>query len=391
MIMKKSTIRILGVMTGTSCDGLDAACLEIDAKGWRPLWSHSAPYPKPLKRRVLLAQAPLSRLSAVEWLTLNRDLGLWYGKTLHGMIRARKTKSETPHLIANHGQTIAHFPKPQGPGVTLQLGDPTLIAAHTGLSVASHFRDGDLAAGGQGAPLVPLFHKFIADAIRTRQAQHISIHNIGGISNFTYLGPHQRMIALDTGPGNIWIDGAATLATQGKQKMDVNGRLALAGRVNTELLKQWLKHPYFKIPPPKSTGRNDFPISELKAQKLARGNDLVATATAFTIETIAQAYERYIVSKNLPLDRIYVCGGGAKNPSLMNGLLNRLAPVAPVMSLASTPFDPQLIEAQAFALFGYFALRGSPIGGSWTGARKFGPPALLTPGENWADCQSRVW
>ena len=391
--MMGNELRIVGVMTGTSCDGLDAACLSFtptraNPGHWTFKWVKTAPYPSALRARVLKIQQPGTRVILPEWLDLQRDLGDWYGKTLKKLIPAGGAD-----LIANHGQTVAHFPRGQNLGMTLQMGDATRIARATGLTVVSQFRDGDMAAGGQGAPLVPLFHQLLGQMI-SRQKGGIAIHNIGGISNFSYLHPDGRITAFDTGPGNVWIDAAAEIVTDGKAKMDRGGKLAAQGEVDTRALRKLLTHPYFAKNPPKSTGRDDFPFTQL-VQEIALGGAankgrLVATATALTVESIARAYERWIIGKRLPLREIYVCGGGARNPTLMRGLAKRL-PDIQVRDLGearlaspATPLDAQAIEAMAFAYFGFLAMHGQPVGGAWTGARGFAPPAHIVPGENWA-------
>jgi anhydro-N-acetylmuramic acid kinase len=211
----------------------------------------------------------------------------------------------------------------------------------------------------------------------------IAIHNIGGISNLTYIGPNQT-IAFDTGPGNCWIDAATELATRGKSKFDRGGKLAREGQVDAKAVDAVLKNTYFKKAPPKSTGRDDFPFELLKSKTRSKGADLVATATAVTAESIAQAYEKFILEKQLPLKAVYITGGGAKNPALMDGLKNYLAPIE-VLTLEEAGFDPQLVEAQAFAYFGFLSLLGQPVSGSWTGAQGFAPPGRITPGENWTE------
>ncbi len=379
-------MRVLGVMTGTSCDGLDAACIEIGPVGWTPLWAEDAPYPAELRKRVLNFQKPGYKTGALEWLSLNRDLGDWYAGTLQRMLaRRRKSQSPLPHVIANHGQTISHFPDQS---VTLQLGDPTRIAQKTGLTVACGFREGDMAAHGQGAPLVPFFHRLIARELRGRMGMSgLAIHNIGGISNLTYIDPQERILAFDTGPGNLWIDAATEVATRGKLKMDKDGRIAARGKVDAQAVRKILKHPYFAKPAPKSTGRDEFIYSYFASRTRAKGADLVATATAVTVESVTLAYERSILARKLPLKAILICGGGARNPTLVDGIRKKLSSID-IRPLTSEGFEGQLIEAQAFALFGYLALLGQPIGGSWTGAKSFGPPAHLIPGENWAEVLS---
>jgi anhydro-N-acetylmuramic acid kinase len=381
---------VLGVMTGTSCDGLDASCLEIDPAGWRQAWSFSKAYPKELRNRVLAFQTPGCRHEIKKWLELHRDLGDWYASTLTAAIAK---SSDKPEVIANHGQTLAHFPGSGNSGMTLQLGDPTRIAAMTGLTVVSQFRTGDMAVQGQGAPLVPLFHRLLASQLAS-EGEGVSFLNVGGIANLTYIAPETRgepdILAFDTGPGNIWIDAAAEKASGGKLKMDKGGKLADRGNVDRKALMNLLKHPYFEKPQPKSTGRDDFPISQFFAKCQAKGADSVATATALTVESIARAYEKFVMKKNQPLSQIFVCGGGAKNPTLLEWLRLRLSGVE-VEDLSEAGFESQWVESSAFALFGFLSLMGTPIGGKWTGAKGFGPPGLITPGENWPEIRRKIY
>lgn len=376
-------LRIAGIMTGTSCDGLDLACVEFNGSAdrlrWRSLWSASAPYPPALRRRVLAAQLPDADLALADWLVLNRDLGRWYGQAIARLVRKR-----APHVLANHGQTLAHHPSR---GVTLQLGDPSILARETGITVACSFREGDLAAGGQGAPLVPRFHSLLAREIASR-GQAISIHNLGGISNLTYLG-RGAPLAFDTGPANLWIDAAAARATNGHLRMDRGGRLARLGRVDDEAVRRALAHPFFRKSAPKSTGRDEFPFELLTKHTGAKGADLVATATAVTVESIARAYENAILRRGLPLHTIHFGGGGAKNPTLLEWLAARL-PSIRIATLEDSGHDSQLVEAQAFAYSGCLALLGHPVGGAWTGASGFAPPAHLIPGANWRRVVARV-
>lgn len=399
-----ASVRVLGVMTGTSCDGLDAACVEFvgGQLEWkrRRLWVESAVYPSNLRKRVLSIQEPCKSVTLLDYLKLHRDLGEWYGQTL-GRILKNQPKGRTgfPDVIANHGQTVAHYPKIK---MSLQLGDPTRIACATGLTVVSNFRDGDMAGGGQGAPLVPLFHRMMAAKFATGSTKQgkkgIAIHNLGGISNLTYIGPQGRLLAFDSGPGNVLIDGAAEIASRGKLKMDRNGLLAAQGEVNNQALRKLLKHRFFALPPPKSTGRDEFnmPWFLSALPPGLRGNSLVATATALTVESIARAYERFILCNNLynnlynkkmPLGEIYLCGGGAKNPTLVQWLQRRLPDIKIFSDCGGFGgfggFDAQFVEAEAFAVFGFLSLLGQPLGGEWTGAKKWGPPGHIIPGKNW--------
>ncbi|MEO5969388.1 MAG: anhydro-N-acetylmuramic acid kinase [Bdellovibrionia bacterium] len=385
---KNKALKILGVMTGTSCDGIDLACIDIDQLGWSPLWSSSAPYPASLRKRVLEFQIPASSHTSQSWLELHRDLGRWYASAIQKSISKHR---ELPDVVANHGQTVAHFPKD---GTTLQLGDGSRIATATGLTVVNHFREGDMAAGGQGAPLVPLFHQMIAQMLpeRINSKSGVAIHNMGGISNLSYFGPNGKVLAFDTGPANIWIDAAVEQATQGKQRFDSEGRLAQQGVSDTKAVARVLKHPFFSKLPPKSTGRDQFPFEYFKSKTRSHGNDLVATATAVTVESIVQAYKRWILKAGFPLQKIYICGGGAKNLTLLKGIEEGLKEFRSikVSTLAEVGLDVQTIEPLAFAFFGYLSLLGNPLGGTWTGAKSFGPPGQIIPGQNWTEILRKI-
>ena len=366
-------LSILGVMTGTSCDGLDAACVEFAPDSWDPSWSVKVEYPKELRKRVLEIQTPGSSFTLPQWLKLDRDLSVWYAETLKRICAKKKVD-----VIANHGQTVAHHPDE---AVTLQMGNPAWITEATGITCISHFREGDIAAGGQGAPLLPRFHRLLANALFEDPAG-AAIHNLGGISNFTYFGKNNSILATDTGPGNVWIDAAAELATKGKQRFDRDGKLALVGEPDSEAILAVLEDPYFKRPLPKSTGRDDFPFSKLTKKTRATGADLVATAAWITIESIAQSYAHAVLKKKLPLHTILCCGGGAKNVAVIEGLRARL-PGVDIHTLDDAGWDSQLIEAQGFAYLGMLSLMGKPLGGEWTGADENAPTGWITPGKNW--------
>jgi anhydro-N-acetylmuramic acid kinase len=376
-------MKILGVMTGTSCDGMDAACAEFSRNGWESLWTKSAPYPRALRDRVLSAQLPNSKLSLREWGELHRDLGIWIARTLQKIL-GKTPPHLRPQAIASHGQTVAHFPAANKQGFTIQLADPSRIAELTGLTVISNFRDGDMAAGGEGAPLAPRFHKLIAGS-RTG----ISIHNLGGISNLTYLGPKNLILAFDTGPANLWIDAATELITRGKQKFDRNGALGRTAQFDGSAVEAVLHDQFFRRRPPKSTGRDDFPFRKLLQTTSVRDAGLVATATAITVKSIARAYSDFILKKNLPLDTIYFTGGGARNSFLIESLRKHL-PGIRIAQLTELGVDPYYLEANAFAYFGCLALRGHAVGGHWTGVCDWAPPARVIPGRNWSQIVRRL-
>lgn len=376
-------------MTGTSCDGLDAACLQFgDIAGeWTPLWATTAPYPKALRERVLRSQKPGTRLTSADWLALDRDLGQWYGRTIQGILSDSEHRAD---VIANHGQTVAHWPSLRGGGATWQLGSPAWIAQATGLTVISGFRGGDIAAGGQGAPLVPRYHAEIARKMAAgASASGVAFHNIGGISNLTYCR-NSELIAFDTGPGNAWMDEAASRATKGRRKFDDGGRLAASGVPDERAVSKLLALPYFKKSPPKSTGRDDFPFERLARATRARGADLVATATLLTARSIARAYEAFILKPGHPLAQIWICGGGAHNPTLISWIQHELGQSIQVRALTQDPWRPEWIEAQAFAYLGWLSLRGQALGGDWTGASSDAPPATILPGRNWRQVLAQI-
>ncbi len=377
-------LRILGVMTGTSLDGADSSCIEFSLnntgiESWRVLWNHAFAIPPKLRERLLEIQDCESRWTLLHLLRLESEYSNWllnHFKPLMGSVPSHRR----PHAIAIHGQTVAHHPFERPNGLTWQMLNPHALATHLRLPIVSDFRRGDIAGSGQGAPLVPLFHRELIKSIRkqdarTRKSSRISLHNLGGISNLTLLEPKDRVRAWDTGPANCWIDAAVVHATKGKKKFDADGKMAAQGQADFVLVEEIIEtHPYFRKKAPKSTGRDDFPNSYFltRAKKLS-GVDLVATATEITARSISDAY----VKEAPHTDVIYFCGGGAKNPTL----LNRIQVLLPQIRIEVLPAhwsSPQFVEAEAFAYFGARALLGQSIGGSWTGVKTPGSPASLT-------------
>ncbi len=368
-----SRIRILGVMTGTSCDGIDVACLEWPSG--KPLWFASHAFDARLRERIFRVQRPGVKVTLKEWLELERDFTDWTAERIERFLAKRKP-TERPHALAIHGQTVAHFPKD---GVTLQILDPARITARIGLSVISHFRNGDIAAGGEGAPLVPIFQRRLAEAA----GRELCLHNLGGISNLAVI-PKQAVkpiLAFDTGPANAWIDEAVTLATRGARAYDRGGLLARAGHPDREAVGRLLRtHPFFKLKPPKSTGRDDFPFQQLRQATRARGANLVATATLLTAVSIGQAYARWVCPKHAALKEVYFCGGGALNPTLLEWIQAELPGKLRARTSAELPklaLAPQAMEASAFSYLGYLSLTNRPLGGTWTGVD---PRACASPG-----------
>ncbi len=356
---------LIGLMSGTSADGTDAACIRVDGEPpnitWQLLSHVSLPHPQPLREAVFSAFRP--ETSRVDTLCpLHFALGESFARAALAACEAAGLAPEQVDAIGSHGQTVWHIPPGQeDTPSTLQLGSPAVIAQRTGITVVSDFRARDMAAGGQGAPLVPYVdYLLLAKAERSRAVQ-----NIGGIGNVTFLPAGcspDAVVAFDTGPGNMLIDYAAGRATGGRLAFDEDGRLARLGRIDARLLESWMEDPYFTLPPPKSTGRERFGVQRARQyydQAEAKGlaaPDIIATLTAFTAATIADSYRRYLPA--LP-DEALICGGGARNPALMDQLTLRLAP-CPVRTTEEAGLPTQAKESVAFALLAYETLHHRP-------------------------------
>ncbi len=344
---------VLGLMSGTSADGVDLVLARFEGLpprlGHQVLAHRHVPYPEGLRARVLRAQRGVS--ATRELALLHHDLGRFYAE-------AASPFRGQAELAALSGQTIWHEP----PLATWQLGDPSWLAEALGVPVVHDFRPADLAAGGEGAPLVPYPDLLLYGEEGVRR----SLHNLGGISNLTYLPGRdpQGVLAFDTGPGNCLLDEAAARLGH---PYDPGGSLAAMGRVDWDLVQLWLADPYFRRPPPKSTGREVWRLERLPLVERVKGVDLVATVAAFTLESILLAYRRFVLP--LGLDEVWVAGGGAKNAFLMEGL--RLGLPVPVRSFAELGWDPSLREGLAFALLGYLRYLGLPnVLPQATGARR---------------------
>jgi anhydro-N-acetylmuramic acid kinase len=210
----------------------------------------------------------------------------------------------------------------------------------------------------------------------------VSFHNLGGISNLSYISLRGEVLAFDTGPANLWIDESVVLHTQGRLRYDRGGKLAIQGRPDATAVKKLLRHWFLLKTPPKSTGRDDFPFNTLLKTTRARGVDLIATATEFTATSIAHAYRRSILRKGRSLRAIYFCGGGAKNQTLL-ARIAELLPNTHVCTVDALGLKPEAIEAQGFAYFGSLVLQGRSLSGTWTGASLNAHSGSITPGENW--------
>jgi anhydro-N-acetylmuramic acid kinase len=313
----KDRMRVGGLMSGTSADGVDAVIVDISKNEVNALAFDTFGYSAGLRRSILELCKP-KPCPVTDICHLNFVIGEVFAQSIIALCRNSGIDIRTIDLLGSHGQTIWHNPKGRRFGgrivrSTLQIGEPSVIAERTGITTVADFRPRDMAADGQGAPLVPfadyvLFH----NRRRTRAVQ-----NIGGIANVTYLPAGCRLeniIAFDTGPGNMIIDGLISLISRGRQKFDRAGKLAGRGTVHQGLLKDMLRHPFLRRRPPKSTGREEFGLQYFSSlhhrmtKKSLSGEDMIATATAFTAATIAQAYQRFL--PEMP-DEVILCGGGS--------------------------------------------------------------------------------
>lgn len=370
---------VVGMMSGTSADGIDAVVVRVAGSSQRlkvELLAHRQfPFSAQLRQRVLQVS---ERGLVSEICELNFELGERFARAALGVIKSARLKPEDILVIGSHGQTIHHLPRSKFPS-TLQIGEPAVIAERTGITTIADFRVSDMAAGGQGAPLVP----YVDWALYRHQTRPRILQNLGGIGNLTFLPANaglDQVVAFDTGPGNMVIDAVVSRLSSGRLKYDRNGAWASQGRVSDPLLNQLLAHPFLKRKPPKTTGREEFGerfVADLfkAAHKLRLPDaDLVATATAFTSESVAGCYEGFIFPKLSPEARarteVILSGGGARNLILKRYLTERISPVK-VLTQADLGASDVAKEAIAFAVLAFETQRGRPSNvPRATGARK---------------------
>jgi anhydro-N-acetylmuramic acid kinase len=342
---ERKSLSALGLMSGTSLDGIDAAVVETDGErvlGFGPAATY--PYDDGFRERLrlLLGSDPDAGDPTVGELTRRHAEAVKRLLADHGLERS------AIGVIGFHGHTVLHDP---ARGITRQVGDGAGLAWATGIPVVADFRSDDVAAGGQGAPLAPLFHRALAEPL----AKPLAVLNVGGVANVTYLGPRPKdgegaILAFDTGPGNALIDDW-TLRTRGRP-FDADGRLARAGRVDEALLALLLRHPYFERPPPKSLDRGQF---DAGAAAGLSAEDGAATLTAFTAAAVAKA-ARFLPE---PPRRWLVSGGGRRNGALMQALARALS--APVEPVEACGWRGDSLEAEAFAFLAVRSLGGLPL------------------------------
>jgi len=345
-------VKVAGVMSGTSLDGIDVAIVDIRGRRIETVGFQSTPYPEAV-RAELLGPLDAARISR-----LNFHLGELYARAVQRAVR----RFGPVDLIGCHGQTVFH----EGGANTLQIGEAAVLAERTGTPVVSNFRARDIAAGGQGAPLVPFVDYLL---FRHPRRTRIAL-NIGGIANITVIPPAAKpgdVIAFDTGPGNMVIDALAREYTGGKQNCDRDGRIAASGKIGRGLLDALLADPYYRRRAPKTAGREQYGadfVARLKQSKLALP-DLIATATALTAATIALAVRRV----RTQAAELVVSGGGVHNPRIMAHLAAFL-PGVTVATSAQYGIDPDAKEAIAFAVLAYQTWHRRPSNlPSATGAR----------------------
>ncbi len=359
-LISKDEFLGVGLMSGTSMDGIDAALVHMDAGSKAPkielLGFKTCPYPEELKDS-LMELATGQECTAEEFAALDTSVAVSFAGSFFDLTRSAGVDGDKVDFIGSHGQTVAHVPPMGGKGSeiagTLQLGPPGIIAALTGVTTVGDFRVGDIALGGQGAPLAP-YADFL---LRKSESKSRIILNIGGIANLTYLPKgcrRDQVIAFDTGPGNMVIDALVRALYPGEGGYDVSGKKALAGTPSAALVNTFLTHPYFKDEPPKSAGHREFGtpfawefLSQGKEKGLKR-DDILASAVSLTTRSVAAAIHKFVMPRG-PVDEIFFSGGGSKNKAIIGGLETELkqTKIQPIDTLG-VPAEAK--EAVDFAL-----------------------------------------
>jgi anhydro-N-acetylmuramic acid kinase len=375
-------------MSGTSADGIDAALCEItgapprlEAKILKGL---TMPYDTTSREHILAACNP--KYSKVDELCrLNFDLSRQFVKAIEEL-------GEEADLIASHGQTVWHDVNEQGRVTsTLQLGSGAVLAEETGITVINNFRERDIAAGGQGAPLTA----YVDYLLLRHETKWRAIQNIGGMGNVSFLPPlsldNAPLMAFDTGVGNAWIDEIVYRFTNGEKTYDKDGKYASEGQVNSRVLEELLDHPYYQQKPPKTTGRELFSMEYLNETLFLtkfKLRDAAATFTALTAHSIANAYHDFAPA---PIEEVIVGGGGSRNPVLMKMLSDLLAPI-PVMNHETIGINSDYKEALVFAVLAYESWHNRPATlPSQTGARHASVLGQITAGDNFARLAASTW
>lgn len=386
-------MKAIGLMSGTSADGVDAALVEVIRTSagldWSLLGFVEVPFPEGVRQEILdLCEG--GRVDAI--CRMDAALGEWFAEAALRVCDCSGVNPDDVDVIGSHGQTIHHLPELAAAGgkqvrSTLQIGNAAVIAERTGMTVVSDFRSRDMAAGGQGAPVVPLVDYML---FRSEDIGRVML-NIGGIANANVLPAGcqlEDVFAFDTGPGNMVIDGVVQGVTQGAHMYDRGGQFASQGQINGGLLDALMVHPFFEMVPPKSTGREDFGAEAVR-RLMDWGDsaaDLVKTATMWTVESIALGLKRFVFPQ-CDIHEVIVSGGGTKNPVLMDLLDEALKNVA-VLRLEDVGMASEAKEAIAFAILAHETLEGQPGNvPKVTGAAKQVVLGSITPG---ARCRIKV-
>jgi anhydro-N-acetylmuramic acid kinase len=387
--------RVVGLMTGTSADAIDAALVRfrgVDAEAeWELLTYRETPLESALRREVL-EMAAVEAVDVERMLRLDAALGERYAAAVMELLAAESLTPDRVDAIGCHGQTIRHVPRHRDRAtggadtLTWQIGSSAILAERTGITVVSDFRRRDAAAGGEGAPLVP-----IADWSLFRSGDESRLLlNLGGMANVTHLprgGGLDQVMAFDTGPGNAVLDALMRISSDGALQRDEGGAAAAHGRASDALLEELLADPFFALEPPRSTGRERFGdpyAKKLHEVGLAMGlssSDILATAVELTAASVELAVKRFVRPRG-EVDTVFVSGGGVRNQTLMRSLERRLAP-AHIRPLGTLGVPPEAKEALAFAFLAHRTLCGMPGNvPSATGAARAVVLGQITPGHS---------
>ncbi len=349
-------MKVLGLMSGTSADGVDVALLSINGNKIKLNAFKTFAYPLKLREKILSAlNLPLPQISQ-----LNFEIGGFFANSALRFLKEKRIPSKKIFCVGSHGQTIFHKTSgPQREWSTFQIGEGSIIAAKLQLPVVADFRPQDMALGGQGAPLTPYFHYSFF-----KNRDSLCVHNLGGISNVTFIplkNQKSKVLAFDTGPANCLIDGVMRKISKGQLNFDRGGRLASQGKVHWSLVKKWLKHPYFSKSIPKSCGQDEFGpqmvSSIMKECHRLNKKDILATVTAFTSQSIIQSYEKLILKKH-KLKEIVFCGGGVKNKTLMKQIKEGFQKYfISFKTFDDYGIDSHAVEAASFAYMAYQCIR----------------------------------
>lgn len=346
----------LGIMSGTSADGASLALCRFGGKNFKVLADKNYPYPAAIQKTILRA----AELKTPELSRLNFTLGHFFADCTLRFLKSARVPTKKIAVIGSHGHTVYHGPN-DNPRNTLQIGEASVIAETTGIPVVSDFRPRDIAAGGEGAPLIPFFDAFFYGLQKT------ALQNIGGIGNVTFTDRGKVLSAFDTGPGNCLMDLVIQKHSKGRLSFDAHGQLAARGFIHVNSIKKMIAHPFFTKCPPKSTGREFFNEKFLtRSLPSMPVEDKLATLNFFTAYSIFESYRNFGPEK---ITKIVVSGGGSKNLTLMKNLQKLFRPL-PVISIESYGIPTQAKEPAAFAFFALRAIQAkinhAPVG---TGAK----------------------